>query len=1083
MTLSLTLSLLVMTSSGSPTPNDDILQVFVVPHSHCDPGWWKTFEEYHDQWTRNILTTITDSLWEDPSRRFIWAEVSFFARWWDNQDETKRNRVRKLAVDGRLEFVGGGWVAPDEANPNYDAVLMQLMEGHAWLQEHVGVRPRFGWSIDAFGHSPVMPWVMAQSGMEALVINRVHQDIKKDFRENQKLEFIWRQGWEDAAATTDWDILTHMLAYPLYDIPNTCGPSWDVCATFDFERDVAIRITSANVKERAETLLGQYREKAKGFKHNNLLIPLGDDFKYKTAKMTEDMFTNYDSLFKYINNEPSLKTHIRFATLAEYFDAVHSSQEASALSFPIYSGDFFTYNDRDKDYWSGYFTTRPFLKGLGRRAQAAIRSAETLYAIALNHGVEVSETIFFHIEEARRLVALFQHHDGITGTSRRHVVQDYAAKLSRALWSMKEASKDILQSLLSGSTSDDIMELHLGHEKRGDSKNPESAVIDFNAKDQYLLIVHNSLGKHRIEPVEITTSSTRVHIVEAITGDEVPVQINPLWLSTLHPYTSQFEALFTAEVSPLGITAYILTEDDEARLASVTIYGGDATSMDIPGGFEVNFKHLGSEEIQLSSISGDTVVDLNPMTGLLHRITAPSGTINLNQDFQVYSSVKSGAYIFSPAGPSVSLEKKSIVVHLMTGPISEEAFITFQSHDHELIGQHLRLVNRGHQEVLEVKFLVDMTNSNDVNKELVSSFSNIDLTNPSFHMSSNGYAAQRRGTTRSSHIQSLFFPMTSSLSLEDSKQKFSMMVSQSLGCAYLDGGIQLMLDRRLSRDDGRGLGEGVMDNVDTRISLWIVVGPADQQIDSPLISELSLLLDNPLQSLWSNRFPDGLDHVPYSVMQPLNSFGDPAHFLSFKPTLPHQLTLQVLNYSPDTIFTLDLESLFSWYNIELEEWTSTMMHLLSDSTQARKVFKPDEDSRIFSVNSYNPLELKTVLPGSSTGSPLAILLKPKEIRTFIFKVNSLKQHVTPPKVVTPIILTPKATQAKQPRTLTHSLERLPTLPSTTHVEGASNHLFFMLCCSFALSLVACLVLVIRRRTWRQLVSSADFSRPKTKRDV
>ena len=39
---------------------------------------------------------------------------------------------------------------------------------------------------------------------------------------------------------------------------------------------------------------------------------------------------------------------------------------------------------------------------------------------------ELSEPLMEHVIVARRSLSLFQHHDGITGTAKDHVVQDYA---------------------------------------------------------------------------------------------------------------------------------------------------------------------------------------------------------------------------------------------------------------------------------------------------------------------------------------------------------------------------------------------------------------------------------------------------------------------------------------------------------------------------------------------------------------------------------------------------------------------------------------------------------------------------------
>lgn len=148
-------------------------------------------------------------------------------------------------------------------------------------------------------------------------------------------------------------------------------------------------------------------------------------------------------MIDYMNSNEELNTTVRWGTVSDYFDELITKDP----SLPTLSGDFFTYSDRNYDYWSGYYTTRPFYKNLDRALEGALRRTEILYSFSQ------ADKVLSELVSARNTLSLFQHHDGITGTAKPHVVADYGQRLFRAHETTSMVSIAALKKLLKKATT------------------------------------------------------------------------------------------------------------------------------------------------------------------------------------------------------------------------------------------------------------------------------------------------------------------------------------------------------------------------------------------------------------------------------------------------------------------------------------------------------------------------------------------------------------------------------------------------------------------------------------------------------
>ncbi|MEU0192619.1 NEW3 domain-containing protein [Streptomyces afghaniensis] len=176
----------VTTRTGEFTAAQPGWTMFMVSHFHYDPVWWNTQGAYTETWDvaddpaatglpartfdsrgqsgMSLVRAHCDLARRDPAYTFVLAEVDYLKPYWDAFPE-ERAFLRQLIRTGRVEIMGGTYNEPNTNLTGAEATIRNALYGDGFQRGIIGASPETAWQLDAFGHDPQFPGLMADAGV------------------------------------------------------------------------------------------------------------------------------------------------------------------------------------------------------------------------------------------------------------------------------------------------------------------------------------------------------------------------------------------------------------------------------------------------------------------------------------------------------------------------------------------------------------------------------------------------------------------------------------------------------------------------------------------------------------------------------------------------------------------------------------------------------------------------------------------------------------------------------------------------------------------------------------------------------
>lgn len=844
----------VLNSTNSTNNTQNFITVHLVAHTHNDAGWIATADSYFNGNWRGCVKCIIDAvvagLQKNPARKFVYVEQYFFQKWWNLQNEEKKNIVRNLVKNGQLEFLNGGWVMNDEGCTYYDDIIEQMTLGHRYIKSQFNQTVNAGWHIDPFGHSAPQARLFSEMGFDSWFFERIDSDDFENRKKTGDLEFIWRpEGYNKNKNF----LLAHANFMKYYLAPfGYCITVF--CAGGDH----------GTAQRYADWIKGQvaYYPKTK-----HILHQIGGDFEWRSA---DYQFQQLERLITFFDNNPQYGIKAQFSTPSLYAEAVYKETLAHNITLAEKTDDFFPYRDAPNAFWTGYFTSKPHLKKAIRDGSRYLQSVKKLLSKLYFKGNLTFADIGNATTDFEAALATLQHHDAATGTAKKFVDDDYFKIMEQGYNSINAKLLPMLGNLFK-------------------EKHPQSQPRPFllmTSNFSAIRLEQERQSQHVIasvyNPSQIQTRVIRFPVPNSagtLKADSTYINYDLICGNDRDSRTC--EVCFLDQIGTNQLKTYVWyhsgSTDDTYASRIQTLSLSD----------DVDYRiHLFNNESLYIKNGSPSHFEYVTADGKVHPFTLDYYYYRSYQSKDGgYKPQRSGAYIFRAAGQNatryavvpttVQIKRGS---HFIEVTIKRESAVTTRLRFYNTTGIGGATpgvdihVSSPMSQTIEIESLLGPINVSDqIGKEIVLRIERTGINNRGvFYTNSNGLENQKRirnsKVTVNDSVAGNYYPVNSAIYIEDARtgDRVTLMNDRSQGGSSLeDGALEVMINRRCLEDDDRGVDEPLNDERPVEVKHWLTFskGSLKQRLlqydfdTAPLVYLSTAAQVNAPQTSPSTQFP------------------------------------------------------------------------------------------------------------------------------------------------------------------------------------------------------------------------------------